>query len=85
MAQTKNSNRQAIIDEIIQHIRQKLLPRGTHNYDKFIRPSELDTWARTNNLTLRDLTGISYNPLIKNYCLTDDVSINYLAHFQKDE
>lgn len=61
----------------------KLLPQGTHDYAKFIRPSELDSWARQAGLELVGLSGLSYSPWRKEYCLSDDVSVNYLAHFRK--
>ena len=56
-----------------------LLPQGTHDYDKFIKPSELESWVRNSGLQMRDLTGMHYNPLNKLFSLVDDVSINYLA------
>ncbi len=58
-----------------------LLPRGTHDYGRFIRPSELEAWAREAALTLRDITGMQYNPLTRVYSLGDDVDVNYLMHF----
>lgn len=61
----------------------KLLPRGTHDYAKFIRPAELESWIREAELTTRELTGMSYNPLTKTYSLGHDVSVNYLMHCQK--
>ena len=61
----------------------RLLPRGTHDYAKFIRPSEMEAWAREAGLQLVDLTGMSYNPLTQEYTLGKDVSVNYLACFQK--
>ena len=57
----------------------RMLPRGTHDYDKFIRPSELESWARHAGLKMRDLTGMSYNPLSKQYSLGRDLAVNYLA------
>lgn len=60
-----------------------LLPKGTHDYSKFIRPSEMEAWARTAGLQLVDLTGMSYNPLTREYRLGSDVSVNYLACFRK--
>lgn len=60
----------------------RLLPQGTHDYAKFIRPSELDSWARDSGLCLVDLTGMSYNPLSKKYFLTKDIAVNYLACYQ---
>lgn len=59
----------------------KLLPKGTHDYAKLIRPSELATWMRAANLELGTLTGMTYNPLTKHYKLNaNDVSVNYLLH-----
>ncbi len=60
-----------------------LLPKGTHDYSKFIRPSEMEAWARAAGLQLTDLTGMSYNPLTREYRLGSDVSVNYLACFRK--
>ncbi len=57
----------------------RLLPRGTHDYRKFIRPSELESWARAAGLTLRDLTGMDYNPLTRQYSLGSNLAVNYLA------
>jgi 2-polyprenyl-6-hydroxyphenyl methylase/3-demethylubiquinone-9 3-methyltransferase len=61
----------------------RLLPKGTHDYRKFIRPSELDEWARQAGLELDDLTGMSYNPLSGEYRLGDDVDVNYLAAYTR--
>jgi 2-polyprenyl-6-hydroxyphenyl methylase/3-demethylubiquinone-9 3-methyltransferase len=60
-----------------------LLPKGTHNYEKFIRPSEIDRWARRNNLSINSIIGMTYNPITKRYKLEKDVSVNYLTHYQK--
>jgi len=62
----------------------RLLPRGTHEYNKFIKPSELETWIRHAGLSLRELTGMSYNPLTKRYSLGYDVDVNYLVHCQRE-
>lgn len=61
----------------------KLLPRGTHDYRKFIRPSELAAFARAAGLNLADETGMTYNPLTRRYRLCKDVDVNYLMHFRK--
>lgn len=58
----------------------KLLPRGTHDYAKFIRPAELAHWLRRAGLHLKHLTGMSYNPLTKQYRFDGDVKVNYLVH-----
>jgi 2-polyprenyl-6-hydroxyphenyl methylase/3-demethylubiquinone-9 3-methyltransferase len=57
----------------------RMLPRGTHDYAKFIRPAELAAWIRESGLTLRELMGMSYNPLTRDYRLSRDVSVNYFA------
>jgi len=61
-----------------------LLPRGTHRYDRLIRPSELDRWARAAGLTIQDLAGIQYNPLNRRYRLADDIDVNYMAYATAD-
>ena len=61
-----------------------LLPKGTHNYEKFIRPSEIDIWARRNNLSISSMIGMTYNPITKRYRLEKDVSVNYLTHYLKN-
>ena len=61
-----------------------LLPKGTHDYKKLIRPSELDRWIRNHNLSTQDITGMSYNPLTGKYWLGRDVSVNYLVHSKKN-
>jgi len=60
----------------------KLLPQGTHDWDKFIQPAEMDEWARHSGLTLKAMIGMTYNPFTKVYKLEDDVSVNYLCFYQ---
>jgi 2-polyprenyl-6-hydroxyphenyl methylase/3-demethylubiquinone-9 3-methyltransferase len=60
-----------------------MLPRGTHDYQKFIKPSELSAWCRAAGLDVAGMTGMSYNPLIKRYSLGGDVSVNYILHTTK--
>ena len=60
-----------------------LLPRGTHEYAKFIRPSELAGWARSAGLELQEQRGMTYNLLSKRYSLGNDLDVNYLAHYRK--
>ena len=60
----------------------RMLPKGTHDYRKFIRPSELEAWARTAGLHLRELTGLHHNPLTGRYWLGPGVAVNYMAHCQ---
>jgi 2-polyprenyl-6-hydroxyphenyl methylase/3-demethylubiquinone-9 3-methyltransferase len=61
----------------------RMLPKGTHDFRKFIRPSELERWARSAGLVLKELTGMSFNPLTQQYKLGTDVDVNYLAWFEK--
>ena len=56
----------------------KLLPRGTHEYQRFIRPSELGRWCREAGLAAQGFKGMGYNPLTQRYRLSDDTSVNYL-------
>ncbi|MGI1677464.1 MAG: bifunctional 2-polyprenyl-6-hydroxyphenol methylase/3-demethylubiquinol 3-O-methyltransferase UbiG [Cellvibrionaceae bacterium] len=61
-----------------------MLPKGTHDYAKFIKPSELGQWIREAGLELQHMTGLTYNPLTKQYKLNPkDVSVNYMIHAQK--
>jgi 2-polyprenyl-6-hydroxyphenyl methylase / 3-demethylubiquinone-9 3-methyltransferase len=60
-----------------------LLPRGTHEYERLIRPAQLARWARAADLDLRELAGIELNPFTGRVALTADVSVNYLAHLQR--
>jgi 2-polyprenyl-6-hydroxyphenyl methylase/3-demethylubiquinone-9 3-methyltransferase len=60
-----------------------LLPKGTHEYARFIRPSELSRACRDAGLTVFDLTGMTYNPVTKIYSLGRDVDVNYLLHAVK--
>lgn len=61
-----------------------MLPRGTHDYAKFIKPSELASWMRLAGLSLNHQIGMSYNPITQHYWLGDDVSVNYMMHTVKD-
>jgi len=62
----------------------KMIPKGTHDYAKFIKPSELATWLRNSGLTMSDVSGITYNPLTKNFSINPkDVDVNYIVHAQK--
>ncbi len=62
----------------------KMLPKGTHEYSKFIRPAELAGWVRAAGLTLENITGMTYNPLIKKYSMSStDVDVNYIIHVRK--
>jgi 2-polyprenyl-6-hydroxyphenyl methylase/3-demethylubiquinone-9 3-methyltransferase len=61
-----------------------LLPRGTHDYAKFLKPSELTRFCRQAGLNVRELKGMSYNPLTRHYWLGSDTSVNYLIHAVKE-
>jgi 2-polyprenyl-6-hydroxyphenyl methylase/3-demethylubiquinone-9 3-methyltransferase len=63
----------------------KLLPRGTHEWARFIRPSELSGWARQSGLTVQGFKGMQYNPLTRRYWLDGDTSVNYLVACQRPE
>lgn len=63
----------------------KLLPAGTHEYQKFIRPSELESWARAAGLQHRSSIGMHYNPLTREYTLAPGLDVNYLMHFHRPE
>lgn len=63
----------------------RLLPAGTHEYRKLIRPSELEEWARHAGLEIRDSIGMHYNPVLRQYSLRQNVDVNYLMHFQRPE
>ena len=60
-----------------------LLPKGTHEYAKFIRPAELAAHARAAGLTLQAMKGLQYNPITRRYWLNDDTSVNYMVATQR--
>jgi len=62
----------------------QLLPRGTHDFQKFIRPSELGAWSRDAGLAVKDIIGLTYNPLTKHYKLSADVDVNYMVQTVKE-
>ena len=63
----------------------RMLPRGTHDYRKFIRPSEIAAWARAAGLEVGEIAGMTYNPLTRKYRLSRDVDVNYLVHLRRPE
>ena len=63
----------------------RLLPKGTHEYEKFIRPSELDEWARRAGLEVQGSIGLHYNPLTREYWLAPNVDVNYMMHYRRPE
>ena len=62
----------------------KLLPRGTHDYARFIKPSELAAWCRATGLRVAELIGMTYSPLTRVYRLGTDCDVNYLARCERD-
>lgn len=60
-----------------------MLPKGTHDYKRFIRPSELAGWCRQAGLQVKNISGMSYNPLSREFSLGNDVKVNYLMHCRK--
>ena len=76
---TINRNAKAFVFAIVgaEHVLQ-LLPKGTHEYARFIRPSELAQWCRDAGLELADTRGMEYNPITQRYRLSGDTSVNYL-------
>lgn len=61
----------------------QMLPKGTHDYARFIRPSELSRWCRQAGLQVMTISGMSYNPLTRVYKLSQDVDVNYLLHCKR--
>ncbi len=83
---TINRNAKAFQFAIVgaEHV-LKLLPKGTHEYARFIRPSELATWGRAAGLVQSQMRGMEYNPLSRRYSLSNDTSVNYLMAWRKAE
>jgi 2-polyprenyl-6-hydroxyphenyl methylase / 3-demethylubiquinone-9 3-methyltransferase len=81
---TINRNAKAFLFAIVgaEHV-LRLLPKGTHEYAKFLRPSELAAACRESGLALRHTRGMQYNPLSERYWLSDDTSVNYLFACQR--
>jgi 2-polyprenyl-6-hydroxyphenyl methylase/3-demethylubiquinone-9 3-methyltransferase len=81
---TINRNPRSFLFAIVgaEHL-LKLLPKGTHEYARFIRPSELAQWCRDTGLSLQQTRGMEYNPLTERYWLSADTSVNYLVACRK--
>lgn len=62
----------------------KMLPKGTHHYEKFIKPSELNAWCQKAKLYFKHIQGISYHPLSGQFALSQNVDINYLVYYQRN-
>jgi 2-polyprenyl-6-hydroxyphenyl methylase/3-demethylubiquinone-9 3-methyltransferase len=61
----------------------RLVPRGTHEYERLVRPSELANWGRAAGLTLQDVTGLAFDPFTARASLSTDSGVNYLVHFSR--
>jgi 2-polyprenyl-6-hydroxyphenyl methylase/3-demethylubiquinone-9 3-methyltransferase len=64
---------------------ERLLPPGTHEYERLIRPAELASWARGSGLDLLEIGGLAYNPVTSQARLVGDASVNYIVHLRKPE
>lgn len=83
---TLNRNLRSFLQAIVAgEYLLRLLPRGTHEYERLIRPAELARWARAAGLTLVDLRGIELNPFTGRAALSTSVAVNYLAHFTRPD
>ncbi|MEK9808746.1 MAG: bifunctional 2-polyprenyl-6-hydroxyphenol methylase/3-demethylubiquinol 3-O-methyltransferase UbiG [Halieaceae bacterium] len=84
---TINRNPKAFLFAIVgAEYMLNLLPKGTHEYGKFIRPSEMARWIRAAGLVPQEMTGLTYNPLTKRYKLVrEDVSVNYMIRATKPD
>jgi 2-polyprenyl-6-hydroxyphenyl methylase/3-demethylubiquinone-9 3-methyltransferase len=78
---TLNRNARAFLLAIVgaEYV-MRLVPKGTHDYERFIKPSELAAWARSANLELAATAGLHYDPFRDRCTLDEDVSVNYIAH-----
>jgi len=82
---TINRNLKSFLLAIVgaEHI-LRMIPKGTHEYEKLIRPSELARWCRMNALGLRDVTGLHFNPITQSFTLGGNVDVNYFTHCVRD-
>ena len=81
---TINRNAKAFVFAIVgAEYLLRLLPAGTHQYARLIKPSELARWGRDAGLTVVDLAGLEYDPLVRKARVSADTSVNYLAHFKR--
>lgn len=82
---TINRNPMAFVKALViaEHV-LKLLPKGTHEYKKFIKPSELQTWCMNSDITLKTMSGMGYNPLTKEYFLNNNIKVNYLVYAERN-
>lgn len=83
---TINRNPMAYLQAIVgAEYLLRMLPRGTHDYARFIRPAELGRWLRQAGLELQDMTGLSYNPLSRRYRLGRNIDVNYMLHARRPQ
>ena len=81
---TLNRNLKAYLQAVITaEYLLGLLPRGTHEYGKFIKPSELARQCRNAGLEIKEITGLTYNPVTEVYSLTPNIDVNYFVHCRK--
>ncbi len=82
---TINRNPLAFFNALIiaEHV-LKLLPKGTHEYKRFIKPSELQTWCMNAGITFKAMSGMGYNPLTKEYFLGNNIKVNYLVYAERN-
>lgn len=82
---TLNRNLKSFIFSIIgaEYI-LKILPIGTHSYNNFIRPDEMEKWCFDNDLFLKNSSSITYNPFIKKFKIKKGIDVNYILHFKKN-
>lgn len=82
---TINRNPIAFINALViaEHV-LKLLPKGTHEYKRFIKPSELQSWCLNAGITLKAMSGMGYNPLTKEYFLSNNIKVNYLVYAERN-
>jgi 2-polyprenyl-6-hydroxyphenyl methylase/3-demethylubiquinone-9 3-methyltransferase len=83
---TINRNPKAYLFAVIagEHL-LRMLPKGTHEYDKFIKPSELAACLRKAQLEMHNISGMTFNPITKKYRIGNDVDVNYLVHASRPE
>lgn len=78
---TLNRNLKSFLQAIVgAEYLLNMLPKGTHRYDRFIRPSELDRWCRSAGIVLRHVQGMSYHPFTQSFFLTESPDVNYLVY-----
>lgn len=83
---TLNRNPKAYLQAIVAaEYLLRMLPKGTHDYARFIRPAEIGRWLRKAGLALDDISGLSYNPIARSYSLGRNIDVNYLVHARRPD